>query len=368
MLVVVPKTYADCVANLAFLMVGLPVGLLCMTVSALPIFFWMSFHGRLLWWCMHYCLLPPLHLLSRQLILALCLCMHPYALFTNFAHNMSLVQQIRDANLKQPEYSAQLYTEVRCAVGKEGFWYVYVRLLVMYSFLPAWRHAFSTNPVLFRYRLHLTNQSSQTKLEKPEYMVDFLWDYILDLKGWKYDKEEVKNVRFVPSYFDNDVDHDFTDHNNVGIQLTRRSAFLVQVETLVKTRVELLKKINSGDYTVSIMQDRHPLRKTLPGIPRTVQNTAKHMGLLTVNNTDNRVGLLTVALPYNHFYHPLCCLLVEVNLVCNQGYWIEHPMLGLAHNGANLTALWADVDRIFNKSVGPYVESMATRLSGVLIS
>ena len=357
---VLPKTYADFVANLAFFLIGLPIGLLCMTISALPILCWMSCGAaHCLWWSMHYGVLGPLHWCSRQLILTLCICLHPYAYFSHRTHNSAAA--IHTHPRRDPDYSSQLWTEVQCSIGKEGFWYVYVRLMVMYSFLPAWRHAFCTNPVLFKYRFHLTNRS--THFAKParvaggERMVRFLWEYILDLTGWKYDKQMLcKTVRFAPSYFNNKSDFDLTDYNNVGIQLTRWCAFLVRLETLVKTRADLMKNIENKHYTLSIMQDSHPLRLSCK---LGVMEQAGGSGGVQAGGGE-RVGILTVILPYDHIYHPLCCFMVEVNVQCTPDYQLEHPMLGLAHDGTNLTALWTAVDGIFENKVWPYVEAMST--------
>ena len=101
---------------------------------------------------------------------------------------------------------------------------------------------------------------------------------------------------------------------------------LIFLETLIKSAKVLYSQVSAGggqNVDASVMQENHVMYEKM----RAANLTLRH-GVQFNNN--HRFGGLSLVLPYDHFYHIVCCVRVECN-VTNVGegiFNVEHPMLG----------------------------------------
>jgi len=259
-----------------------------------------------------------------------------------------------------------LSNDIRNGIKKQGFWYVAFRVILMYVILPPWRKAYGTNPFLFKFRMYLTNQDTAWAPFDLETMckVGFAYifnpSYILNAsKNIEKTQERLQDLGFVPNYANDRNDRKFDDFNNVGLQVASLFSMIIFLESITKTADELYKNAVEEKTGRTIMHDSHPLYEEL-------KRADIELEINTPHDNYNRYPELKLVLPYDHNYHALCAVRVEANLVHKGGdqYGVEHPMLGITHDGVNMRGLWDGINGLFSDAVMPYVVNVANNIKG----
>lgn len=149
----------------------------------------------------------------------------------------------------EPKFKG-LCIDIRNAVKKSGFCYVYTELLNMYCLLPAWRSTFVVNPFLFKYSLHLTNQQSKGQqfdmLTTIRTAFGYMFDpaYIIKHNESRAEvRREMGEIDFIPNYQNNVDDHVFGDFDRLGIQLLSLFSTYIFLDTRYKTPEDMVDKV-----------------------------------------------------------------------------------------------------------------------------
>ena len=206
-----------------------------------------------------------------------------------------------------------LEINIRNAIKKEGFWYIFFRVIGMYSILPAWRHAFSTNPYLFRYQLYLTNQDTKSAPFKLTLMCEVGFAYLFEptyiiqaSRNHDEARESMQNIGFVPNY-SNDVDDlSKVEFDNIGVQVVSMFTTLIFLETIAKTPNQLYQNAINNKKAETIMHASNP-----------IYDKMKSVGLAPQINIPcdelDRFAMVELTLPYDHYYHAVCCIRVQLH-------------------------------------------------------
>jgi hypothetical protein len=200
---------------------------------------------------------------------------------------------------------------LRNAIKKLGFWYVYLRILGMYSILPAWRHTFSTNPYLFRYQLYLTNQETNSGQYDLDTMCKVAFAYIFEpgyilraSKSRARVKHELQQIGFVPNYSNDLEDVNMENFDNLGLQVGEYFSLLIFLETVAKTPAGLHHNVTSNKVSETVMHSDHPMYADMKALGLEPQYHVPCDSL-------DRFSLVELTLPYDHFYHLVCCVKVR---------------------------------------------------------
>jgi hypothetical protein len=181
----------------------------------------------------------------------------------------------------------------------------------MYSILPAWRHAFSTNPYLFRYQLYLTNQDTRSVPFKLDTMCKVGFAYLFEptyivqaSRNRDEAQEALQNIGFVPNYSNDIDDLSKVEFDNIGVQVVSMFTTLIFLETIAKTADQLYQNVIDNKKAESIMHASNP-----------IYNKMNSVGLAPQINTPcdalDRYAIVELTLPYDHYYHIICCIKVR---------------------------------------------------------
>jgi hypothetical protein len=205
-----------------------------------------------------------------------------------------------------------LEVNIRNAIKKEGFWYIFFRVMGMYTILPAWRHAFSTNPYLFRYQLYLTNQDTKsvpfdlTTMCKVGFAYLFEPSYIVRASRTHDEVQEtLQNVGFVPNYANDVEDLSKVEFDNIGVQVVSMFTMLIFLETIAKTSDQLYQNVIDNKRSDTVMHASNPIydRMKTAGLAPQIHIPCDEL---------DRFAEVELTLPYDHYYHVVCCIKVKI--------------------------------------------------------
>ena len=275
--------------------------------------------------------------------------LHPVRSFKNYRKNKKIISFLRK-NVKKgdPVMWENLPTNMEFAIQKEGSWEVFFQMLSMFSVLPTIRHAAINNPFLYEYKMHITNQYSESFTDQ-EKMCKILFSYVNDPAFiFKYDIEKrIDHIQFSPNYYNEVGDH-IIDYNQIGLQISTYFSTLIFLDTLNKSGKGLLSDVVDQNYDKSLMHRDHPIYSTLKQYDLDLWNKVQF-------DDANRVMLLDLVVPYDHHYH-LVTGKIEANITDDNR--IEHPMFCLYNNGYVTRKFWDAINELFQNNVMEYLKSL----------
>ena len=333
-----PRSYADFVANIAFIL-SAPFVAFAILFTSIPGFLWvfLSYRGccdfvaNIFWFFTHRIIAQPINFVEKIVIHFVCFLLHPIAFCWNYRNNTKIIRFIREntktktkkyrgifllylqiivALILVPYASTGLEGDLRNAIKKEGFWYIYIRVLGMYSILPAWRHTFCTNPYLFRYQLYLTNQDTNSESFNLDVMCKVAFAYMFEpsyILGASRSKSEartkLKQIGFVPNYADDLEEMGKAQYDDLGLQVADYYSLLIFLDTLAKTPSQLCQSIAENKSIGTVMHADAPIYSDM-------RASAIEPQIHVPYNNFERFGLAELTLPYDHYYHIVCCIKV----------------------------------------------------------
>ncbi len=286
------------------------------------------------------------------------------ASYRNYKQNVNVISFLRENVRGNRLKVIGMPENLVFAIQKEGLFEVCWKMIFMFSILPTFRHAFLNNPFLYRYKLYLTNQSTEEfKPNDIENMCRLVFSYINDPSAIKINDHkldiQLDDIGFTPNY-SNDLDDIVVDYDNYGIQVGGKITTLIRLETLEKTSHELYQTIQDQDQDQTI-QDQDQMSSNIVSImsktnPIYKQIKDNYNDIEIHHNvefdTQSRVGILDLIVTYDDYYH-LVTGKVEANI--RNGNIIEHPMLCLYHDGDIMVKTWILIDSLFNERVMRYL-------------
>ena len=249
----------------------------------------------------------------------------------------------------------QLPYNIRTSIPKEGVFEIYYKILLLFSCVPIVRHIFITNPYLFRYKFYLTNQVT-LPFENAQQMCNSIFEFTNTgkkfLENEKNNIMSMDNINFTANYYNNKNDR-IDDKNNLGLQITKRTALFLHLETCYKSGQEMFDNFNKGNHVGinTVMHPNHPWKEKI----RNITTEKLIINPDTPESTIPRYKAIDLIVPYNSYYHFITGL-VEVN--AQETKILEHPMLGLYHDGYLCKNSWKWINDLFNHRVGTYLNRM----------
>ena len=247
----------------------------------------------------------------------LCGVYYPYVTYCN---NMLIMTAMDPVSLDVVDFS-KLPNVHRNAIMKNGSFSVWLRVVVMFSVLPAIRYILSYNPFLFQLSLVFTNQKTADIPDEERTEANF---QMLEMIFHTYAKRVRENkrldaVNFNPNYTETNTDDG--KFNDIGLQYMYYFTSYIQME-LPKFR----KELERFEYVSPIVSD---------GVK------CKLLDRLWI--------------PYSNPFHALNAY-VEVILTENGS--LQHPMMGVFSNSVYSHYSWARVDKLFNINVMAYISEL----------
>ena len=243
-----------------------------------------------------------------------------YYSYVTYHNNILIMKAMDPVTLDVIDFS-KLPNVHRNAIAKNGFFSVWLRIVIMFSVLPAIRYILSYNPFLFQYTVIFTNQ--KTADIPPEERTDGNFQ-MLDMIFHTYagrvkETKRLDAVQFNPNYTETTTDDG--KFNDIGLQYMYFFTSYIQME-LPKFKKEAAR----FEYISPIVSD---------GVK------CKLLDRLWT--------------PYCNHFHALNSY-IEVILTENGS--LQHPMIGVYSNSVFSNFLWAHVDTLFNINVKAYISEL----------
>jgi len=279
--------------------------------------------------------------IEKYLILFISILFYPIGLI-NYYNNYPIISFFRNNITSSNIKYYQMHRNIINACEKEGFCEVFIKILVMWSFLPTYRHAFLNNPILFEYKMHLTNQQTQPySIYNITEICSILFSYINKINLNIHD-HTIDNIGFTPNYSINIYDK-VLNYDNLGLQVCGIYTTIIHLEYIYKKVIDLFYAITNNKYSKSIMYRSHPIYNYIYAI-----KNIKCDFIPFETNITSRINVVDLLVDYDDMYHVISGK-VEVNIA--NGNIIEHPMLCLTHDGYVMQYVWNHIDYLFNNKV-----------------
>jgi len=290
---------------------------------------------------------------ENPVILLLSLLFYPFGII-NYLDNQKYVKLFEEYGSVKNVCLDGMMKNISDSFVRNGRYYLPVRIAAMLSFQPYIKALLSDNPVLFEYKMHITNQftDSLSKFDT-DIIAKTFFSFMLDPE-YCSNVKNMYNINFTPNYYNDENDKNYSDYNNVGMQVTRFFTNIIFLETLYKSPDDFAKGIRDEVIHISLMNKENPIYENIR------DNNLKFSSDSMDLDNDLRCCLVTLRLPYTHLNHIVSCISVEATYnLTKQRY--EHPMIGIKTNAIYSEYTWKIIDKLFNDRVAGYLEDVVEK-------
>jgi hypothetical protein len=117
----------------------------------------------------------------------------------------------------------------------------------------------------------------------------------------------LQDVGFVPNYSNDTTDTNFKDFNNLGLQVVSMFTMLILLESLKKNAEDLYNSTINNQRTDTIMHETNPIYAE-------IKKAGIDLHLQVPRDDSPRFSELPLILPYDNFYHVICCIKVQLKI------------------------------------------------------